>query len=131
MKKHVFPTAIVIAAWCLIICSFNSCSSKITTPDPEFARYIHAFTYGNVSPESYIQIELAQDMPAVELNSEVKEKLFSLSPSVGGKTYWINSSTIRFVPDAGALKPGKEYTVNFLLNKLLQLFHRMMFQCLK
>ena len=120
MKKHVFPTAIVIAAWCLIICSFNSCSSKITTPDPEFARYIHAFTYGNVSPESYIQIELAQDMPAVELNSEVKEKLFSLSPSVGGKTYWINSSTIRFVPDAGALKPGKEYTVNFLLNKLLQ-----------
>ncbi len=120
MKKHVFLSVATFIVMCVMAFFLDSCNKNISAVDPEFARYIHAFTYGNISPESYIQVELAQDMPSVELNSEMNEKLFSFSPSVSGKTYWINSNTIRFVPDEGALKPGKNYKINFHLYKVLQ-----------
>ena len=76
-----------------------SCDRQPTKIDPEFATYISAFTSGNISPESSIDIELTQEMRTVELNAEIKENLFSFSPAVKGKTFWINSRTIRFVPD--------------------------------
>ena len=72
------------------------CNKKTTREiDPEFARYISAFTYGNVSSDAFIQIELVQEIPSVELNAEVKEKLFSFSPSLKGQTFWVNGNTIR------------------------------------
>lgn len=100
---------------------FASCKNeKSKQIDPEFAQYISGFTYGAISPQSYIQVELAQEMPAVELNAEVKDKLFSFSPSIKGKTVWINARTIRFIPDANELKMGKEYTAKLQLEKLLK-----------
>ena len=120
MKKHLFATSALLIFGGLLLSLFTSCKTKSVNIDPEFARYISAFTYGNISPESYIQIELAQEMPAVELNTEVKEKMFSFSPSIKGKTYWVNSNTLRFVPDAGEMKPGKEYRAKFHLNKVMQ-----------
>lgn len=120
MRKLISYSTAIILALGLIIVSFQSCSKKISEIDPEFARYINAFTYGNISPDAFIQVELAQDMPAVELNAEVKEPLFSFSPSIKGKTFWVNPNTVRFVPDAGELKPGKHYKANFHLNKVLQ-----------
>lgn len=120
MKKHLSAFSTLIFFCGLSVFTFFSCKSKPVEIDPEFAKYISAFTYGNISPESYIQIELADEMPSVELNTEVKEKMFSFSPSIKGKTYWINSSTIRFIPDAGELKPGKDYTGKFFLSKVMK-----------
>ena len=89
----------------LIGVMFASCSNeKSKQIDPDFAQYISGFTYGTISPQSYIQVELAQEMPAVELNAEVKDKLFSFSPNIKGKAVWINSRRIRFIPDAMELK---------------------------
>ncbi|MFA5463700.1 MAG: hypothetical protein WC265_06450, partial [Dysgonamonadaceae bacterium] len=52
----------------LIAISFASCKEKKSKQiDPEFVQYISGFTYGTISPQSYIQVELAQEMPAVEL----------------------------------------------------------------
>ncbi len=120
MKKqtliHIY-TAFVCG---IIFLSFASCKQKTTRIDPEYARYIAAFTYGNISPDSYIEIELAQELPSVELNTEEQEKFFSFSPFIKGKTYWINSRTLRFVPEYGQLKPGKEYTAKFYLDKALK-----------
>ncbi|MDD2551515.1 MAG: MG2 domain-containing protein [Dysgonamonadaceae bacterium] len=105
----------------LIAISFASCKEKKSKQiDPEFVQYISGFTYGTISPQSYIQVELAQEMPAVELNAEVKEKLFSFSPSIRGQTVWINTRTLRFIPDANELKMGKEYTAKLHLDKLLK-----------
>ena len=56
----------------------------------------------------------------MELNAEVKDKLFSFSPSIKGKTVWINSRALRFIPDAGELKMGKEYVAKLQLDKLLK-----------
>ena len=105
----------------LIIGVFLSCKTETSKEiDPEFAQYISGFTYGAISPQSYIQVELAQEMPAVQLNAEVKDKLFSFSPNVNGKTVWINARTIRFIPDANELKMGKEYSAKLQLHKLLK-----------
>ncbi|MEA5046470.1 MAG: hypothetical protein VB075_18110, partial [Petrimonas sp.] len=120
MKKQGLFYIYVAFVWGIFFFSFASCKQKTSPIDPEFARYIAAFTYGNISPESYIEIELARELPAVELNAETKEKFFSFSPSIKGKTYWTNSRTIRFVPDAGQLKPGKEYKAKFHLDKALE-----------
>jgi uncharacterized protein YfaS (alpha-2-macroglobulin family) len=101
------------------------CNTKSSTEiDPEFARYISAFTYGNVSTDAFIQVELAQEIPAVELNAEVKEKLFTFSPSLKGQTFWVNGNTLRFMPDAGELQPGKEYKITFHLGKVLEVEER-------
>ena len=120
MKKHLSAVSTFLVFCGLFAFLFSSCKTKSYEIDPAFSQYINAFTYGNISPESYIQVELAQDMPAVQLNAEVEDKLFSFSPSVKGKTYWISSNTVRFVPDAGELKPGKAYNAKFHLNKVLQ-----------
>src|SRR5690554_1094983 len=109
---------VMIAASTLL---FAACATKGTREiDPEFARYISAFTYGNVSTDAFIQVELAQEVPAVELNDEISEPLFSFSPSLKGKAFWVNGSTIRFMPEAGELQPGKEYNITFHLGKVLK-----------
>jgi len=56
----------------------------------------------------------------VELNAEIKETLFSFSPSLKGHALWVNANTVRFIPETGQLKPGKEYRVTFHLGKLLR-----------
>ena len=71
-------------------------------------------------PTRFIQVELAQEVPAVELNAEISDPLFSFSPSLKGKAFWVNGSTIRFMPDAGELQPGKEYNITFHLGKVLK-----------
>lgn len=114
-----FARSILLIA--LIGASFASCKKEISKQiDPEFVQYISGFTYGTISPQSYIQVELTQEMPAVELNAEMKEKLFSFAPKINGKTVWINSRTIRFIPDADELKMGKEYSAKLHLDKLLK-----------
>ena len=119
-KVVLFISAIVLMSAIAVI-SFSGCGKKkLADIDPAFAQYILAFTYGNISPDSYIQIELANEMPAVELNAEVKEKLFSFSPAIKGKTYWVNSNTVRFVPETKELKPGRAYKAKFHLNKVLK-----------
>ncbi len=100
---------------------FGGCDNKRPKSiDPEFSRYISAFTSGNVSTDAYFQVELAQEIPAVELNAEIKETLFSFSPSLKGHALWVNANTVRFIPETGQLKPGKEYRVTFHLGKLLR-----------
>lgn len=96
-----------------------SCQQKGRGFDAEFARYISAFTYGNISSDAFVQIELTQDFQSVELNSAIKEKLFSFSPSVKGSAFWLDNHTIRFVPEPGELKPGGKYNVRFGLGKIL------------
>lgn len=115
---------IAIYLFCLFSISLAtvSCNRQPsgTDIDPAFAQYISAFTYGTISPESAIQIELAQELPAVELHTPIEEDLFSFSPQLKGKAYWTSSGTVQFVPEPGQLKPGTTYRAKFHLNKLLK-----------
>jgi len=103
----------------------NSCKrSGDHTIDPEFSRYIAAFTFGSVPSSSTIQIELTQDMPAVELEKEIDQELFEFSPSIKGKAYWTSSRKIKFVPEPGELKAGQEYHAWFKLGKIMEVESR-------
>lgn len=120
MRKHIISGFMTLSAL-LVLLLVNSCRSEgPRTINPEFARYIAAFTYGTVSSSSSIQIELNQDMPAVELNKEIDEDLFEFSPKIKGKAYWTSSRSIKFVPEAGELKQGEIYDAWFKLDKVLQ-----------
>lgn len=94
--------------------------SADVVPDAKFASYVTAYTGGLISQTSTIRIELAQDLPVVELNTEVGEKLFSFSPSLKGKAYWISNNIVEFVPEEGALKPGTTYKTTFQLGKVIE-----------
>ena len=98
---------------------FNSCSHKIGVIDPGFSEYITAFTSGTLSVQSAIRIELAKEIPSVQINGEVEENLFSFKPGISGKAYWIDNRTIEFRPDK-PLKQGKDYEVEFDLYKLVK-----------
>lgn len=100
-----------------VIAGFSSCKSnqKDIIPSAEYAPYVNAYTGGVISQNSTIRIELTQDQPMVDLNQELKDNPFSISPSLKGKTYWVSNNTIEFVPEEGALKPGAFYEGTFRL----------------
>ena len=102
--------------------TFSACNKKKQDiiPSLEFAPYVSAYTGGVISSNSSIRIELSQEQQIVEMDAEVKEKLFSFSPSLKGKTYWINNKTLEFTPDSGSLKPGELYNASFALGKVIE-----------
>ncbi len=119
MKKSTTLSFGIFLVFILLIC--NSCQKdKPRKIDPEFSRYISAFSYGSVSTSSEIQIELTQDMPAVELDKEIDGDLFEFSPKIKGKAYWAGSRKIKFIPEPGELKSGQEYHAWFKLDKILK-----------
>ncbi len=92
-------------------------STKKRKINPEFAKYISAYTAGSVSKEVSIKIQLsAQITDSLKLNTETD--LFSFSPSIKGKTKWIDANTIEFKPDE-PLESGETYEAEFALGKLM------------
>lgn len=117
MKKNIAYFSILILVFFIV----NSCKTEgPRTINPEFAKYISAFTCGYIPSSSDIIIELNYDMPAVEINKEIEENLFEFSPKIKGKAYWTSSRTIKFVPEPGQLKQGETYDAWFKLNKLIE-----------
>ncbi len=109
--------SLVITVLCLSSCSH---SQKDIIPSIEYAPYVNAYTGGVISQSSTIRVELTQDQPMVDLNSEIKENPFSFSPSLKGKAYWISNNTVEFVPEEGALKPGTFYEGTFRLGDFVE-----------
>lgn len=119
MQKFYIRKNIALIMSFLILTTI-SCSRKgDKTIDQQFSRYIAAFTSGTISSTSSIQIELNQDIPTVELNKEIPEELFEISPKVKGHAYWTSNRTIKFVPEPGELKQGQTYDAWFKLDKVL------------
>lgn len=119
MKKS--SIALALALTTLVIGLFSCTrSQKELIPSSEFAPYVNAYTGGVISQSSPIRIELTQDQPMVDLNNELKKNPFSFSPSLKGKAYWVSNSTIEFLPEEGALKPGEMYQASFQLADFVQ-----------
>ncbi|MBK7559813.1 MAG: hypothetical protein IPI54_16985 [Chitinophagaceae bacterium] len=105
----------VTAAFCLFSCNKKETWIEV---DPAFSKYIDAYTTGTVSKTSAIHIKLAADAGTTHTVGEaVKEDLFTISPSVKGKAYWLDAQSIEFKPDSW-LKPDQVYEVNFKLGKV-------------
>jgi uncharacterized protein YfaS (alpha-2-macroglobulin family) len=84
----------------------------------EFAKYIDAYTAGVISKESVIRVKLADRVQTVhEQNEELKSSVFSFSPGIKGKAYWVDAQTIEFRPDE-KLDPDKNYEADFDLGSV-------------
>ena len=95
-----------------------SCGPKKTAQSPDanlFAGFVKAYTGGIVTEDATLRIDLMADATAMPTDG-----LFALKPSVSGVTQWDSPSTVRFIPDAGALKPGQDYVASFALGKVLE-----------
>ena len=93
-------------------------NKKLVGIDPEFSRYIEAYTSGVISKKNTIRIQFTSDVTTTHtLNETLSEELFDFSPSVNGKAYWIDERTIEFKPDRD-LEPNKLYEINFKLAKV-------------
>ena len=103
--------------------TISCCGQKNTaTPDSGFADYIEAYTGGIVTDGGSIVVELVS--PAEKMSGKLSDsdkeagKLFKFSPSLKGSARWTSPSRIEFVPEEGALKPGKTYDCTFMLGKV-------------
>ncbi len=87
--------------------------------DPAFGEYITSYTAGVVSSNSAFRIILTKDaVDSASVGQETSVKLFDFSPSVKGKTVWLNKNTVEFRPES-RLPSGQVYEVGFMLGKLI------------
>ena len=118
MKQH--STLLSTLLFLLASALFSACTGtrRDITPSAEFAPYISAYTGGVISSRATIRIELAQDLPMVDLN-DLADNPFSFSPALGGKARWLDNRTLEFEPDEGSLRPGELYHGTFRLGDYL------------
>src|SRR5690606_22841861 len=107
MKNSILSTLVFLIL-------LSGCKSKkdnqLMEVNPEFAAYVSAYTSGLISTESKIKVILQADIP-LEINEDksLKKEILSFSPSLKGKTYLIDESTLEFHPDE-KLDQGEIYT---------------------
>ncbi len=86
----------------------------------QYSKYIEAYTSGTVSKKSFIRVHLANQVKTMsDVGVPDNRDLFSFSPSIKGKAYWIDSQTVEFRPEEN-LKPGKTYEATFNLEKVTE-----------
>lgn len=88
-------------------------------PDAAFTPYIPAFTTGHISARSPILVRIAPDQRWKDTTASAIQHVFSLDPSVEGRTYWHDESTLAFQPN-DRLEQDRTYTVRFALGDLIQ-----------
>ena len=97
----------------------NGCRTTRKEMNPEFARYIESYTAGIVSKQSVVRIHLTGQVNVTHTQNEPLDKeVFEFSPSIKGKAYWTDATTIEFRPDEN-LQPGKTYGATFMLGKIM------------
>jgi uncharacterized protein YfaS (alpha-2-macroglobulin family) len=104
----------------LFACILFACNNKrkIIHINPAFSKYIEAFTSGIISRKNSIRVQLSSEMNTVHsINEALDETLFSFSPRLSGKAYWVDNRTIEFKPE-NELKTDELYEVSFHLNKV-------------
>ncbi len=120
-RNKKFDVTFLRTLLCLtVILSLFSCSKKEKwiDVDPAFGTYIDAYTTGIISKTTAVRIQLAADANTTHaVGEEVKESLFSFSPSVKGKAFWLDARTIEFKPE-NYLTPDQLYEVSFKLGKV-------------
>jgi alpha-2-macroglobulin len=107
----------------LLLFFIPACNKKTASwksVDPAYSKYVEAYTTGVISKTAAIRVQLAANASTTHsIGEEVKEKLFTLSPSVKGKTIWVDARTIEFKPEKN-LTPDQLYEVKFALGKVTE-----------
>jgi alpha-2-macroglobulin len=123
LKKHkAYIIALLISFAILIgvfVIVFGKGKKEVVKIDPEFSKYITAYTSGIISKNSSIKIILSSEVRAKIQNADsLPEDLFYFEPEINGSTYWQDENTIEFKPDQ-ALPSNTFYLAGFNLGKLI------------
>ena len=86
-----------------------------------FSAYVESYTTGVISRQSMVRVRLAADVPTVHTAGEpVNKELFSFSPEVKGKAFWVDSRTIEFRPDEG-FSADQQYAASLKLRDIIEI----------
>ncbi len=96
----------------------SSASARIST-NPEFSRYISAFTAGTISREGTIRIQMAGVIDDSAGIAEKLDDLFDFEPKIAGETRIIDAYTIEFRPEKN-LPSGTTYQGTFHLGEMME-----------
>lgn len=108
------------AFFLLFLLTLSSCKDDNGfAVNPEFAKYISAFTYGVVSNQTTIKVQLVQEVAEAKAGEEVKEELIEFSPAIEGKAYWLDKQTIEFRPK-DLLPSGEKFEAEFHLSDIVK-----------
>ena len=110
---RLFNAALISAIICLSSTSCKENKRQTNDPSTEFATYIKAYTGNLINAGTPVKVEFTTQ-PG---NPDITD-LFSFSPSIKGETRWTSATTVDFIPDEGAMKPGKSYKAALALHKL-------------
>ncbi|SKB34110.1 hypothetical protein SAMN05660226_00737 [Parapedobacter luteus] len=85
-----------------------------------FAKYIEGYSTGVISRKSTIRVRLAAQVSTFQqTNQEENRRLFTFTPALKGKTYWVDARTVEFRPDE-PLTPGAAYRAKFELGQVAE-----------
>ncbi len=111
----------IVLSFCTVF-ALQSCGGKKDANfivNPEYAKYVTAFTSGLVSNQSKIMVRFAQEIPGAEAGKELSNP-FDIAPKVKGKAVWVDAQTIEFTP-MQPLASGQIYTVVMNLQKFIDI----------
>lgn len=119
-RKLYLSIAIAVSILIAVVFIVRASTGSYIKVNPAFKGYISAFTSGMISTSSTIKIELSEDYTdTTMIGKTTEEELFDFSPSIKGKSYWLDRRTIEFRPD-NKLTTNQLYTAKFLLNKIIK-----------
>jgi len=91
---------------------------SVNCKNPEFNRFVSAYTTGILSKSSVIQLKLVTEVAEkIKQNNLLLEDLFEISPNVEGTFHWADLNTIEFVPTE-YFEQNTHYVVNFKLHEV-------------
>lgn len=105
----------------LVSVFFAACTSEKPQQiayNEAFDEYLAAFTHGEISKKSSIQVQLAEQV-AAKANKSTYPSPFKFTPALQGETVWSNDRTIEFLPSQD-LVSGQIYTAQLDMAKLLK-----------
>ncbi|MDR2384950.1 MAG: alpha-2-macroglobulin [Tannerella sp.] len=100
--------------------SFSCKQKREIVPPADFAPFIVAYTGGMIDKNATLVIEFTEEQPDKTVEKKPFKGLFSFSPSLKGSACWINSKTLEFTPETGALKSGTIYNASLTLGKIMK-----------
>ncbi|GAB4293320.1 MAG: MG2 domain-containing protein [Marinilabiliales bacterium] len=118
-KSIVFISiSIILVITILLGIIYGKSKKEITSDNPEFVKYVSAYTSGLISKKSTIKIKFTEnalkdvDKDKIDLNS-----LFDFSPDIEGEANWIDDYTVEFIP-ANSMPSDAEFYVEVNLDNI-------------
>ncbi|POY38030.1 hypothetical protein C3K47_05770 [Solitalea longa] len=125
LKNHLTNRKLVLSSlFAFIIVAMGSsyylisCKKGLQESSTAFNEFIEAYTSGVVSKQSNVRIQLAAQTETIHAADEpLEDGLFSISPALKGKAFWVDARTVEFRPEED-MKADQAYKVEFKLGKV-------------